>query len=266
LYIQRKNQLTKKDMKKLSEIKIKDGGLYMANNNLTSSKKAKLTSLFADLVDIPTPIVGEPKTYQLIPPIIRKFASGSRVLLGHRLLRRAVRHGIDPRTPDIRHARGHIIEEKGEIGLSLHHQVKASMRQEIYQIQVAFTSSGLVTCSCNCKAGSMGEEQIVCVHILPVLFQLTQVLYFGMSQHIQIEASNFFNGNTEALTSEEESGFIHALKLLLRADIGYIPLDDSCNNIQDILHRYSVGTERAKSRAFLLNKYCYKTERFKRGT
>jgi hypothetical protein len=164
--------------------------------------------LFAELVELPVMNNKEKKQYSVIPPIIRKFAEGSRVGSGYRLMRRFVRHGIDPRTPDIRHAYGHIIEENGEIGLSHNHQIKASMRSEIYNVHVAFTKNDLVTCSCNCLAGSMGEEQIVCVHILPVLFQLTQILYFGMGQHILIEASNHLNGTLDILTTDEETIFL----------------------------------------------------------
>jgi hypothetical protein len=117
-------------------------------------------------------------------------------------LKRAIRHTVDPRTPDIRYSTSQTIEVQGEIGLLVHTQVKATMRNATYDVKVAFTKNNLVACSCTCQAGSMGEERIVCVHILPILFQLTQLTYFGMGQHILIEISNAtqqmtYNNNEE---------------------------------------------------------------------
>jgi SWIM zinc finger len=80
------------------------------------------------------------------------------------------------------------------------------MKSDTYDVKVAITKNDLMTCSCTCRAGSIDEEQIVCVHILPVLFQMTQILYFGMSQHILVEMANCLNSIQQEpmLTSNNE--------------------------------------------------------------
>jgi hypothetical protein len=61
------------------EISIGDGGRYMTNNKMTTQQKINLTMLLTDLTTIPKvdPSTDE-KCYQVIPPIIQKFAEGSR--------------------------------------------------------------------------------------------------------------------------------------------------------------------------------------------
>jgi hypothetical protein len=67
----------------------------------------------------------------------------------------------------------------------------------------------------------------------------------GMSKHILVESSNYFCGtyNNEEETNEE---LLLSLLILYQSDQGTLPDKDS--TILTILHQYSVGTERTKSR------------------
>jgi SWIM zinc finger len=179
----------------------------MHNVVLTNKQKMQVTQILTELVTIPTVNAKDHRTYQVIPPIIRKFADGSRLSQGCRLCHRTVRHGMDPQQTNIRLCVGNIIEDEdkqnGSVGLHLQHQVKASMKNDAYQVQLAFSTSDLIACRCTCRAGSMGTEKIVCVHILPVLFQIGQLMFQGMSEQILIESSNLFSGSGLMIHDEE---------------------------------------------------------------
>jgi SWIM zinc finger len=68
------------------------------------------------------------------------------------------------------------------------------MKQVIYNVQVALTSTVLLACTCTCKAGSVDKEKIVCVHILPVIFQIGQIMWKGLSEHLLLGFSKFYLG------------------------------------------------------------------------
>ena len=131
-------------------------------------------------------------TYRVFPNIIIDFVSKARRNSGYRLCKRACRHALDPKSSDIFFAKGKIIKYISKMGLLIHHEVRASMKNGTYFVSVAFTSNTIVACSCTCKAGSSNNEKTICVHILPIHFQITQCLYKFMAENILIELANFW--------------------------------------------------------------------------
>jgi hypothetical protein len=105
-------------------------------------------------------------------------------------MNRAVCRAMDPQTTGIVHANGYVFNNDDEIGILLKHTVRASFKQDIYDVQVAFTSKGIVSCECSCKAGSWRHECVLCVHILPIILQFTTLLYDGLAEHILYEVAN----------------------------------------------------------------------------
>jgi hypothetical protein len=222
-----------------------NGGRFLWNNDLNVKEKTELIELFADLVDVPKEINrDEERTYQVIPKIKRRFAEGARLHSGIRLLRRSVRHAMDPKAFIILLCKGNVIKYENKTGLLLVHKVKASMKPPIYDVQVAFTAETMISCSCTCKAGSCGVERVLCVHILPVLTQICQAIFCGMGEHILVETANFF-ANIQTNTFENND-LLSALRTLVRSDKGMEP-PDGPDNIRSLLYPYSVGTERSKS-------------------
>jgi predicted transcriptional regulator len=208
-----------KDIKAISDFKITEGGTYMQSKKLTKQQKIDLTKLLTDFVSLPTTINSEEsKIYQIIPNIIRQFAQGSRVGTGFRLCKRAVRHAMDPKSIDICTCSGQVFEtENNKIGLVTTHKVKASMKQAVYNVQVALTSTDLLACTCTCKAGSVDQEKIVCVHILPVMFQIGQIMWKGLSKHLLVEISNFCLGenNNYLAIHQPENNCLITLRTLV---------------------------------------------------
>ena len=61
------------------------------------------------------------------------------------------------------------------------------------------TTNDLVCYKCSCNIGSTGNERVVCVHILPVLYLLSMLLSGGLAQHILIELCTQWNNDLEKL-------------------------------------------------------------------
>jgi hypothetical protein len=149
----------KKEIEKICTFDICKGGRFFSSNDLNIEQKIELTKLLADLVDVPKANRNECTTYHVIPTLIRLFAEGCRVYCGFRLLKRAIRHAMDPHAHDISLCKAHVIKYNNKTGLVISHKVKASMKQVTYNTSVAFTSDALIATSCTCKAGSAGFEK-----------------------------------------------------------------------------------------------------------
>ena len=142
------------------------------------------------------------KVYKALPSYFVHIANGSRPDSGFRLLRRCTRHSMDTQVHNIQETRGTLFQnESGTIGMSMNNLVPDSMKQnKYYDVSVAFSSDELMTCQCDCKRGGEGDQKIVCVHILPIIFQLSLLLVEGLAENILLELSaRFKDHNEEAL-------------------------------------------------------------------
>ena len=52
---------------------------------------------------------------------------------------------------------------------------------------MAVTSKKIIATRCQCHAGGEKEERVVCVHNLPLLYQLTLLLDDGLAEHLLVE-------------------------------------------------------------------------------
>jgi hypothetical protein len=137
------------------------------------------------------------RLYKRIPSIIIDFANRSRLDTGFRLVKRAIRHYDDPETLPIFEAKASVIRYHGEIGFYINHSIKASMKQDVYNVEVSFTMKKIIACKCSCKAGSSSNEKIICVHILPILLQLGQQVFDGLADHILVEFTSRITENID---------------------------------------------------------------------
>lgn len=147
----------------------------------------------------------------------------------------------------------------GELGIRLNSRIEASMRQDTYNPKAAVTCDGCLAASCcNCKAGcARATDRGVCVHILPMLLQLTSLLMNGLAQNILVELSHRWNEDLEEQIKESgrEVDVRKSILALMIADSSRC-IDDcnfaevmstaKCRDIKSILQKYSVGTEKAK--------------------
>ena len=124
------------------------------------------------------------------------------------------------------------------------------MKNEIHNVSLAFINETIIACACTCKAGSFGAEKIVCVHILPVLLQVTHFLFKYMAESILIELANAWkNINETTIDLTKLRGMKKAIEALIIADdVRNMKTNNNRTTISELLHPYDVGTERAKLR------------------
>lgn len=78
------------------------------------------------------------------------------------------------------------------IGMAIEAHVPALVKDNIYTATAVFMGDNLLCAECNCKSGSKDDDKVVCIHILPILYKLTQLLYEDLAEHILIElAANY---------------------------------------------------------------------------
>jgi hypothetical protein len=68
--------------------------------------------------------------------------------------------------------------------LLVHHRMEASMRNKTHEVVVCFDDKDIVACSCSCKVGGWKDHRIIFVHVLPVLYHMTLILFDGMAEHV----------------------------------------------------------------------------------
>jgi hypothetical protein len=233
----------------LQDFDVKEGGRYIRDDNIQLGHRMELLGLLSDLVSI-TPNEGtgksEIKAYSVMPKFLLDYANSARLHSGYRLVKRCVRHAMDPRAVSILHSSGKIVKYEEEVGLCLRHKVKASMKINVYDVMVCFTRTKIVCCSCTCKAGSSGCEKILCVHILPVVYQYSMLLYDGLSEHLLVELANEWNLSLEkSLTNEQKNVLLEYLQEL-KQSTGVLTTFDKNMKVVDFLKPFSVGTENSK--------------------
>ena len=73
------------------------------------------------------------------------FANKSRVDTGYRLLGRCVRHAFDSRVSPMDQCKAQLfLDEDGDIGIQLASQIPASMKSNVYNTEIAATSSKIL--------------------------------------------------------------------------------------------------------------------------
>jgi hypothetical protein len=169
---------------------------------------------------------------------------------GYRLLKRCIRHALDSPSVDIRLAKVSVVKVEYETALLVEHKVRASMKQELYDVTVCFTKQTVFACSCTCKCGGQGTEKILCIHVLPVMYQMSLLVFEGLAEHILVELAAFTSKKNESSITEEyvfdllnlSSSFI----LCSTKTQPFIPERSGVAALKQLLHIYSVGTSKSK--------------------
>ena len=186
--------------KLVQEIEMINGGQFINSPVITDNILTGLLKLFATIVRFDNDETTIDKKRALnsvlsdvIPSQLVNFASNARVGSGYRLLKRCLRHALDPKAPPLHETKATIfisddggVDEK-EIGLILTNKVSASMKDAAYCSTVAFTCDKIQCAKCECQAGASTKERVLCVHNLPLIYQLVMLLDDGLAEHILIE-------------------------------------------------------------------------------
>ena len=238
----------------LIEINFKEGGSFLAEPDLKAKYIPGVLDLFASLVRFDsgkkTEWMKDAAVYDALPSLFIKFASGSRVDSGHRLLMRCVRHAFDSRAPSLDNQSASLILHEGSVGIQLNAAIPASMKKQVYECGVVATAKDILCCQCGCQCGSKGKEKQVCVHILPLLFLLTILLFEDLAEHMLLELAACMSSDIwdKSIWSDDDIEWMKR-SIITLAEAAGEPVDThkQTDDIEDLLEKFVVGTQRRKT-------------------
>ena len=137
-----------------------------------------------------------------------------------------------------------------EIGIMMNNNIPATMKNKTYNVTVAYSTSGILACECDCKAGSTGLDKVVCVHVLPVLMQLAVLLIEDLGENMLVELCNRWNRGLDEKYQSDLPNIISAIIQIMKGigcssnDINAAKLAPT---VQQMLVHFCVGTEKKKN-------------------
>ena len=184
-----------------------------------------------------------------LPDIIVKFAKGSRIDGGYRLMKRANRHAMDPRCPSLLNASGAICFRDGisKPYMQIDTSVRASMKADFYKTKVCFSVDDLLCCGCECRSGSAGEEKNVCVHTPSAIQMLALLLLDGLVEHALCELAVRWKAPGPTFSTEQIDDLrCDLFRLMSITDATkYCGMVDRSKSVSELLSDFTVGTESA---------------------
>jgi hypothetical protein len=247
----------------LFPFKFSNGASFIVDKKLTGDQFIKLLNIMTSLVTMynnDNTIVNSnnKNTYKNLPTTIVGCALRARWHQDGktRLLRRAVTHAVDQRTDNILddNTNGEVVTYDNQPAILVSHGMKASMRKSNYRAVVCFNSDTVIACQCDCKAGAFVNGKVLCVHILPIIYQITFHLFNGLAEHIITEVANQWNRLSVDMDEDMKNDVKHHLMILKSATRHYDDGNEENINIETFLNQFLVGTERPKKSENSTNK------------
>ncbi len=100
-----------------------------------------------------------------------------------------------------------LIDHHGKIGIHVSSEIPASMKASVYHSEIVVTPTKIVCCKCTCHCGSQANEQIICVHNLPLLVLLTSLPFEALAENLLCDLAACLRGDTwdeESWSNDEE--------------------------------------------------------------
>jgi hypothetical protein len=124
------------------------------------------------------------------------------------------------------------------------------MKDASYDVQVAFTNEELICCTCNCKAGCVGSDRSVCVHVLPLILLFLIFMLDGFAEHVLVELCHRWDldqVNLENIVDDKEMELLSSSisQLMMYSGRGGSVSEDK-TNVSVLLSSFRVGTEKMK--------------------
>ena len=127
------------------------------------------------------------------------------------------------------------------------------MKDKVYNVTVAATEDEIVSCKCDCQAGSQGSNRGLCVHILPVLLLFSVMLVNDLAQNILVELCHRWDEHLERKFEKNCNNKMQQLKISIISLLNASGEDDISINrakanvkVSEMLENFSVGTEKSK--------------------
>jgi hypothetical protein len=240
------------DMKTKFTFNFLDGATFLQDESLSLEEVVSIIHILAEFVrrEDPPPAAQTKKRLDVIrkimPSIITAIAEGSRKDSGERLLRRSMRHALDPQNPPLVGGEGGVVTIGEEVGLRLKTNIRASMKNQAYIVELIVTATELKATHCTCKAGGCRKDRVACVHSAVVLLLLTILLYDGLADHILYELATIWKNEPAFANPAQKEKAASAIKALMRVTNRSKIADGDYDKVNELLESFIVGTERPK--------------------
>jgi hypothetical protein len=117
----------------------------------------------------------------------------------------------------------------------------------VYSSTVCFNHEDLLCCSCDCRAGCEGNGKVLCVHILPLLYQITHFLFDGLADSILVEYANRWKSIQDYEFIKSQHDEIKNNVMLLKTASQQYHINEDEQEIHEILENFLVGTSKPKN-------------------
>ena len=175
-------------------------------------------------------------------------------------MRRCIRHSLDTKTPSILCAHGSVFQHRGEVGFAIRHQISPSFKDGMYSYYVtsALIASSVLAAKCDCKAGpectktastgtsSSDSGTHICVHCLPVLYQLTMLLMECLAEHTIVTFASCFSKCDESDLDKAALDMLRESIITLIEAAGH-GKESRPSTLWEVLQEWQVATEKGAS-------------------
>jgi hypothetical protein len=244
------NFLPQLENKSIFSFKLNQGGSFVVDDSLSSQQTLQIMTTMAQLVSMYDEKRNNytDNTYKLVPTSIIRFAQGSRdgKDAGFRLVDRCIHNSADSQTSDINNAIFHVVENNDKMYFLIHHEVRASFKQNEYITKICFNHEELLACSCGCRAGCEGDGRVICVHVLPLIYQITHLLFDGLADSILVEYANRWKSVHSYEFIHQHHDEIKDNVMLLKTASQQYEIHEDNLEIHEILENFLVGTSKPK--------------------
>jgi hypothetical protein len=165
---------------------------------------------------------------------------------GDRLLGRCVRHATCSHSDKVKEKTCHVIKFDNQPCLLVHQRMRASMKQNVYNTSICFNENTIIACLCDCKSGCEGNGRIVCVHTLPIMYQITLLLSDELAHDILVEYSNQWRTLHDTDFIKENKDEIKRTVLLLMSACQHYDKNDDKLKLDVLLDNFLVGTSKGQ--------------------
>lgn len=120
------------------------------------------------------------------------------------------------------------------------------MKNAFYDVTVCFCESGIIANTCTCKVGCYGIERVICIHILPVIQQLSVQIYVSLATEFLCKLNYEWGIEMhEDLVPEQINKLQRDILCLIQASNRHEPKEyNESMLVEELLKKYDAGTDK----------------------
>jgi hypothetical protein len=131
-----------------------------------------------------------------IPSMMVCFAAQNHLGCCYCLLSQCAQNTFDSKMLPADRETSALILHDGEVGIHLTSKVPVSMKSELYQSDIVFIPTKFLCCQYTCPCGPQTVKQVMCVHNLPLLLNLSVFVCKCLGEHLLLKMAACWNSAT----------------------------------------------------------------------